>query len=248
MRRDEEIKKQVEELVAEGSSIWENARVASKGQAKGFYLNYDEYQRWYSKSIPVVAQLIPDRLTEFREAYTFPRNRSSITPENFRISDAFTVIAPAEEKVSLAQTRSVLLMRQQLSIVAAAADRVGSVLADIRSTVEAELFDDELATAVALVARGHLRAAGAVAGVVLERHLGRVAQFYGLTIRKRHPTIADLNDPLKNAGVYDVAPWRRIQHLADLRNLAVHEKGTEPTADDMTELVRGVNWVVKNVF
>ena len=43
-----------------------------------------------------------------------------------------------------------------------------------------------------------------VGGVVLERHLKRVAANHGVTVRKKNPTISDLNDSLKNAGADDV--------------------------------------------
>ncbi|MBF8277611.1 MAG: hypothetical protein HW390_2684 [Candidatus Brocadiaceae bacterium] len=39
------------------------------------------------------------------------------------------------------------------------------------------------------------RAAGDLAGVVLERHLQRVAENHKRPIRKKAPTISDLNDP-----------------------------------------------------
>jgi hypothetical protein len=91
------------------------------------------------------------------------------------------------------------------------------------------------------------RAAGALAGVVLERHLQRVAANRQVKVAKKNPTIADLNDPLRSAGVYDVPTWRKIQHLADLRNLCSHQKDREPTADEVADLIAGVKSVVSNV-
>ena len=63
----------------------------------------------------------------------------------------------------------------------------------------AEIQDSELSAAVKLKTVSS-RAAGAVAGVVLERHLQRVAVNHKIPIRKKDPTIADLNDPLKQKG------------------------------------------------
>ena len=85
-------------------------------------------------------------------------------------------------------------------------------------------------------------------GVVLERHLAKVASDHKVAIRRAHATIADLNDPLKNAGVYEVPTWRKIQHLADIRNICDHFKGREPTRDEVEDLIRGTDWVAKNVF
>jgi hypothetical protein len=121
------------------------------------------------------------------------------------------------------------------------------VLQDVTGHLFAELQDSELIAAVQLkkVSR---RAAGALAGVVLERHLQRAAENHKISIRKKAPTISDLNDPLKQAGVYDVPMWRKIQLLADIRNLCSHQKTLEPTDEQVDELISGVNSVIKSVF
>ena len=114
--------------------------------------------------------------------------------------------------------------------------------------LEADLFDDELSAAEDLRNKKHLRAGGVVAGVVLERHLKRVAANHQLTIRKKQPTIGDLNDALKNASVYDTIQWRQIQRLGDIRNYAGHAKEREPTADEIDELISGTDKIVKTLF
>jgi hypothetical protein len=93
-----------------------------------------------------------------------------------------------------------------------------------------------------------LRAAGALAGVVLERHLQRVAGNHRVLPSKKNPTIADLNDPLREAGVYELPTWRKIQLMADIRNLCTHQKSVEPTTDQVNELIAGANTIIKTVF
>ena len=121
------------------------------------------------------------------------------------------------------------------------------MLQDITGHLFAELQDSELVAADQLK-KVSKRAAGALAGVVLERHLQRVTQNHRISIRKKSPSISDLNDPLKNAGVYDVPTWRKIQLLADIRNLCAHQKNREPTDDEVDEIISGVNWVIKSIF
>ena len=84
--------------------------------------------------------------------------------------------------------------------------------------------------------------------MILEGHLQRVTQNHNIPIRKKFPTIADLNDPLKNKGVYDNPTWRKIQLLADIRNLCSHKKDREPTGDEVVELITGVNTVIKSIL
>ena len=134
----------------------------------------------------------------------------------------------------------------QSHILATLRTRLGTVLADVKGHILAEIADEELAVAERLL-RINLRAAGAVAGVVLEAHLQRVADNHSVKVAKKDPTIADLNDPLKAAAVYDIPNWRKIQHLADLRNLCDHKKGREPIESEVRELIVGVAAVIKSV-
>jgi len=93
-----------------------------------------------------------------------------------------------------------------------------------------------------------LRAAGALAGVTLESHLSRISINHNVKVSKKNPTISDLNDELKNNGIYDVPDWRFIQRLGDIRNLCVHSKDRDPTKDEVDELIKGVQKVTKTLF
>lgn len=118
---------------------------------------------------------------------------------------------------------------------------------DIKKLVQADLFDSELATAQELLKKGFLRAAGAICGVVIEKHLAQVADSHNLKITKKDPTISDYNDILKKESVIEVPDWRFIQRLGDLRNLCDHNKATEPTKADIEDLINGADKLIKTV-
>ena len=82
----------------------------------------------------------------------------------------------------------------------------------------------------------------------MEKHLRKICEIRAPAIRKKKPTISDLNEALKGADVVDVATWRFIQHLADLRNLCDHDRKSEPTNTQVDELIFGVNKIIKTVF
>lgn len=103
--------------------------------------------------------------------------------------------------------------KTQLEILESVQSRFDSSLHDIAQLVRADLFDSELDSARELANSGFLRGAGAIAGVVLEKHLGEVCQNHNVVSRKQHPTISDFNDLLKNASVIDVPVWRRFSAL-----------------------------------
>jgi hypothetical protein len=85
-------------------------------------------------------------------------------------------------------------------------------------------------------------------GVVIEGHLQKIVANHGVRIKKKNPTIADLNGSLKTASIVDTPAWRKIAYLADLRNLCSHKKNIEPTKEQVEELIQGVEWLTKNIF
>ena len=138
-------------------------------------------------------------------------------------------------------------MPRLYAILDAARRKLDSALYDIRHMVQADLFDSELDAAKELVKHGHLRAAGAVSGVVLEEHLQEVCNSHSIPFRKKSPTIADYNNALKDKGIIDVSKWRHNQWLGDIRNKCAHSKENEPTTEDVKKLIDGVSEVIKTL-
>jgi hypothetical protein len=210
-----------------------------------------EYQAWYSEAKAMLRQLLPDRLDDFVSHYDKPRPRREITFENYRIEDylqGLRVTRGWEKEVVVSPRAAFPHMAQQIAILEAAKRRFESSLFDIRQLLQAELFDSEIDSARELLKNGFLRAAGAVAGVVLERHLAEVCDSHKVAIRKKNPGIADFNDALKAAGVIEVPQWRNIQLLGDIRNLCDHNKTKEPSKEQVGELIDGCAKILKTVF
>src|SRR5207249_4579209 len=88
----------------------------------------------------------------------------------------------------------VMRFKTQLSILEATERRFESTLFDIKQLVQADLFDSELDSARELVKHKFLRGAGAICGVILEKHLAQVALNHGISRRKQHSTSSELND------------------------------------------------------
>lgn len=143
--------------------------------------------------------------------------------------------------------RALVLFFNQLTILKAVEERIDSVLSDIGGELYAELQNNEVTVARKL-AKISLRAAGSLVGVVIEGHLQKVALAHGVKLLKKNPTIGDLNDPLKSASVIDAPTWRKISFLGDLRNICSHKKNSEPTKEQVEELIKGAEWLTKNVF
>lgn len=202
------------------------------------------YQEWYSEAREVIKQILPDRLDDFVRYYERPKRRKELTFENYTIEDCLQGLKNGR----LGPGRGVGLFRQQRNILKSARKRFESSLFDIRQLVQADLFDSELDAARVLVKNHFARGAGAMAGVVLEKHLAQVASNHSLSQKKKNPGINDWSQLLKDNGVIGVPLWRRIQSLADTRNLCSHDKQKEPSKDDVTELIDGVEKIIKTLF
>lgn len=135
----------------------------------------------------------------------------------------------------------------QLTIFKSIIDRADSLLGNIEEELYAEIQGSEIVVAKQLL-KVSPRAAGALAGVVIEGHLQKVANSHAIKVTKKNPTISDLNDPLKNASVIDTPTWRKITYLADIRNICSHKKDAEPTKEQVQELIDGAVWLIKNIF
>jgi hypothetical protein len=211
----------------------------------------EAYQSWYSEAKVIVKRLLPERLDDFVRHYEKPKSRKEITYDNYRIEDylqGLNVTRGAYKEKIVGPDAAVPQYRQQLAILKSVTARFESSLFDIRQLVQADLFDSELDVAKELSKHKFVRAAGAVAGVVLERHLLQVCDSHSVKIGKKTPGISDLNNALKDAGVVDVPEWRFVQHLADIRNLCDHEKDTEPTPEQVDDLIAGVAKIIKTLF
>ena len=209
------------------------------------------YQAWYSRAQAVIKQVMPDRLADFVSYFDVPKGRKNIDFQNYMIRDylqGLRVTRGWEKEVVADGSAAIPEFTQQLNMVKAAKVALGSTLMDLKAVLQADLFDTEVETAGALAKAGYLRAAGAICGVVLEKHLHHVCGVHGITIRKKNPGISDLSQMLKDADVTTVPQWRFIQHLADIRNICDHAKGREPTKEEIEDLVTGTEKVLKTIF
>ena len=210
-----------------------------------------KYQGFYSRTIKVLEFLAPDRLSEFKGYYEVDPKRKTFDITNYNIQDYVMGVSAQMDRYDkpLWNTNYLVSVRiiNQFQILGSVQSRIESILSDAEGHLYAEIQDEELKAASNLQ-KINLRAAGALAGVVIERHLQRVAKNHGITIRKKNPTISDLNDLLKSGNIYDTPTWRKIQYLADLRNICSHNKNTEPTKEQVFELIEGANQIVKTIF
>ena len=210
------------------------------------------YQVWFTESCRVIGVVIPERLTDFKNLYKV-ENRAEITDQTYSICDFLAGYSFSPQVASYRVFNHNIpqivgqKLSQQVAILSAVEKGFSSSLFNIRELLQADIFDSEIDVSKELLTKGFLRAAGTIAGVVLEKHLSIVAQGHSLTVSKVNPTINDFNELLKSSGTITQPDWRFIGYLADLRNLCAHNKTPEPTDTQVDELIQGVEKIVKTI-
>ena len=215
------------------------------------YANFNtEYQSWYFKSNRVVKQLAPERADEFSSLYKTDQDQKNYTYSTYTISDYLKRISISSPLGSKISTYTALSSRfsVQLGIIKAIYSSIDSLIIDIEGVIQSSFFDSEIKSAEDLYNKNHLRASGAICGVVLEKHFTKVCANHGINFKKKNPTIFDYNESLKNNCLIDTPMWRLIASLSDLRNLCVHNKDRDPEPDDIDSLLRGCKKVIAEVY
>jgi len=209
----------------------------------------EEYNSWYNESLAVIKQLMPERYDDFVSFYKLPK-RKAFSYETYTISDYLIGLVSKNVwgEYNFKPSTIVDKYEQQLNILMSLKSRFSSSLFDIKQLVQADMFDSEIDAAKELNKKGFHRAAGALCGVVIEKHLQGVCNTRGIAISKKSPSINDYNELLKNNDVIDTPTWRFIQRLGDLRNLCDHNKTDEPTKENIQDLINGTDKVIKTIY
>lgn len=267
MKNLEKYKEDLENLITDGNSLHmsmqfecypEEFEEQVKPKLKKKYDDFvkklkpfkDDYQTWYSESLVLLRQLLPDRINDFTKLYEKPKTRKEIKYGNYVIEDYLqnlTVTSGFGER-KVGPEAAINQFEQQIAIIKSVKKRFESKLFDIKQLTQADIFDSELDAARELNKKGFVRGAGAIAGVVLEKHLAQVCENHKIVIRKKNPSISDFNDKLKTGEVIEIKDWRKIQHLGDIRNLCDHNKEKPPKKEDAEDLIDGVERLIKTLY
>ena len=242
----EEMKKEITKIIKQGKKLYEAVLRESDENNECNDLIYflTNYEIWYTEALKVVKQISPDRTNDFILLYNNPK-RKDLTILTYTISDALRTISSRVGNYS--PSTAALCVYRQVNMIQACLNSFDSKISNIQTILQADIFDSEIDSARHLHKKGFLRAAGAICGVIIEKHFAGVANNHNITIKKKSPTIADFNDAFKD-DVYDTLEWRRIQRLGDIRNLCDHNKDREPTKEEVDELINGTDRIIKTIF
>ena len=188
------------------------------------------YQDWYSSSSALLERNYnKERTSEFKSEYE--NNIKTIISANY--------ISQGTEYEFIDS------FKHQASILNALPLYLEHRVSDIELTVASILMDDDLLEAGYLLVKGFIRAAGALAGVVLERHLKMRCDKNEPKLKyPKNATISKLSDILKDNNLLDIPEWRKIQYLGDIRNKCDHDKKIEPKKEEVADLISKVKELI----
>ena len=235
----EELENEIQNLLEEGNEI---AQDLKSDKRKKFIL---EYETWYSKSLIYIKKINNDRVEDFKCLYKLEK-RKEITYSTYAIADALNGVCVPVRHITPVSAYSKII--QQVSILKATKELLRAKVYQLQELLQADIFDNELSSAKELNKKGFYRAAGAICGVVLEEHFQNLLDKHDISISKKNPTINDYNDLLKNNAIIDVPTFRQIQFLGDIRNLCDHKKDENPTKEQIDDLIRGTDKIIKTIY
>lgn len=203
------------------------------------------YHGWYNEGLRLIKQLMPERLEDFIHCYsTVKKKDMSVTIEDYLVNASFRTSDNTVHGAPMAYAK----FNQQLMIILSLKNCFESSLFNIKELLQADVFDSELDGARELHKNGFYRAAGALCGVIIEKHFAGVVASHSIKMKSKAPGISDYNEKLKDEGVIENKTYLLVQRLGAIRNLCDHNKKQEPTKDDIDDLIRGTDKVLHEVM
>jgi hypothetical protein len=233
----------------------------NKGEilAKKIVNNFDgfkkEYESWYSEAENLVKVVLSNRHADFVSYYENKKQdgikkQINFLPKTYIHGNLdWDFVDTGYWKEPSHSDYAKELFEKQLAILQSVKRRFESSLFDIEQLLQADLFENEIEIARELNRKGFIRAAGAIAGVVLEGHLKQVCKNHSISIPEKKSTINPIIDELLK-DILDSNQKKHIKYLAGIRNKCDHKdiKLGDPTKEEVEELINGTNKVIHNIF
>lgn len=194
------------------------------------------YERWYNSSQPLISDYLPDRKSEFRDEYRKCRNHLQLTLE---------YIEDYSSSKSL-KFETVQSLKFQRNLLLSIPDRVNSKQLKARRRVSDDIVSDELQRAKSLFEDNHIRAAGVIAGVSLERYLQTLCETSDQNLDFGFKEgISSLGQVLQESNEIDDDDKRLLDYLAGIRNKCSHADEEDPEKTEVERMLKEVDQFIQ---
>ncbi len=263
----EQIKKDLKELFWEGADIYfssvkrynkdafkdsdeDTQDAVREAIAKIKYPKVD-YNFWYHKACKAIRIFAPERLEEFEKLYTGdttikdPADLGIITAGTSHYIRDYFIFKDGKKEDFFDIFRSCFDM--QRTILGVVFRSIDHVFYNLENDIHNSVYKSEIDIAKDIQDQGHLKIAGAVAGVIIEAHLKTLVANKNIPIKTQNnkpPTMDDYNTALKKDDAYDTATWRLIQRCGDIRNDCAHSNEDKPTKEETDDIIRAAEQII----
>lgn len=196
-----------------------------------------KYQRFHSAGLHFVKEFLPEKENEFQENYQAEKNRDLEGVMDYLQLRKGQYSNDKEEIIERFINRFEI-QRSILSSIPYVARIEDMKLREIIST---DFVEREIEEAEQLFRKEHFRAAGALAGVALEKHLKTLCEKYQIDYLKKD-TIEPLVEKLYRAKKIEISQMKNIQYLASIRDKCDHASDVEK--GEVKELIEKVKKIV----
>lgn len=180
---------------------------------KWYNINAAEFSGWATSVLNLLQRVFGEESIHFKH---FSRDAAKVGDSEYSFRGAVAIFNSARE------------------------DYEGGYLFNLQSLVKAEVFDDMLEQAQALLTAGYKDPACVVAGVALETTLKDLCSRSGIA----HAKLDKMNADLAKAGLYNKGMQKQITAWADRRNSAAHGDWSAYTNADVDDMIKGVTRVI----
>ena len=249
-RKVDELQKQAEEIEELGIKLLEEAPFEKNDAGEGYFDTLDyrsqlrkvqhevilKYQQWYSTSLRLVDEYIPEMTETFKKHYY-----DEDFEEQFFVMNYLKLDLPDIDSRNYAITSFLNDFETQLSILLSIPPVVEVKEFGLRQLITADVARTEIEQAEILLESGYERAAGSIAGVALELHLKTQCDINGISYPLK-PTIEPLAQVLYKEKKLDITEMKQIQYLASVRNKCSHPE--DVSAKEVRNLIDGVKKLI----
>lgn len=183
---------------------------------------FPKYRNWYSLAMAIMERNYDkDSIDDFKKSYksiTFQCNGEYITKE---------------EQIQIEAS-----FKHQMILLRSLPSYIEGKIYDLELNIATTIMGDELKEAKLLLDRKFIRAAGAVAGVILERYLKTQLNRANPPIKYgEKATLGSLIEKIEASGLFEETIIQKLRYLNAVRIKCDHDKEDEPQEIEVKELI-----------
>jgi len=209
------------------------------------------YLSWFFTVSNCIKYLYPEKHNEFINCYYNKSITDQRISTNYKISNYLN-----NEQLSKISTINYYNEYKRINVVyncfnfqkliiKAIIDNFNSVSFNYEKETYMSFQEENIDSAQELFDNNFLRAAGALCGVIIEKHLK--TKLLPFDENAFQLSLSPLNDKCKLNNLYSEIERKRISHMAGIRNLCDHKKPIDPTKQQIQTLIDETKWVIYNI-